>query len=180
MNPAIFTAVVATLFASVPAQATIISRTYTIKASGYGAGAPVDPVVGSFALLFDNSADIPPTTSGISVIDLNLTVAHPTGFTYKKTGDIIAIATLGKYFGAYGGYDSFGFAMIDALSSSHPASTDLAYSYGQKIYDTYNTQVYAFNTSGVPEPSSWAIASVGIGTLGAALRRRRAVIPAPA
>jgi hypothetical protein len=49
-----------------PASAAIIDATYSFTASGFEPGAPADPVIFSFWVRFDNSADIPLGVSGIS------------------------------------------------------------------------------------------------------------------
>ena len=74
------------------AKAALITQTYNITASGFGAGAPVDPVTGSFTVTFDNASDIlADTTSGITVNSLNIAVGSAVGFNYSTAGDILDI-----------------------------------------------------------------------------------------
>jgi hypothetical protein len=64
------------------ARATLISGTYQITASGFGAGAPVPTVMASFTVTFNNSANIPDTSSGLTVNSLNLAVDGSAEYDY--------------------------------------------------------------------------------------------------
>ncbi len=72
------------------AEAALITRTYNVTASGFVAGAPVDPVTGSFTVTFDNASDIlADTTSGITVNSLNIAVASGVGFNHSVSSDLL-------------------------------------------------------------------------------------------
>jgi len=82
------------------AHADTITVSFDLVASGsrdiFGSdiGAPVDPVVGSFFIRFDNSRDLREHSSGISVSGLNLAADAPAGFAYGREADVLVIGSL--------------------------------------------------------------------------------------
>jgi hypothetical protein len=68
------------------AQATPSTLNYDFSATGFeAAGAPVDPVTGSFSVTFDNATDLTDVTSGISLTGLNISLGSAPAFTYSQT-----------------------------------------------------------------------------------------------
>ena len=77
---------------SVTAKANTITLNYDFSASGFGIGAPVDPVTGSFSVTFDADANfIGDETSGIVVSNLNIPLDSAPSFTYVNAANVLYI-----------------------------------------------------------------------------------------
>src|SRR4051794_10011031 len=74
-----------------PVKAAAVSQIYNVTASGFGTGAPVDPVTGLFNVIFDNLSNIADTALGISVISLGIAVDGAVGFSYSVSDDALSI-----------------------------------------------------------------------------------------
>jgi len=157
---------------AVPAGATVITRTYNIKASGFGAGAPVDAVAGSFTLTYDKDAPIiPQTTNGLSIAGFNLPYDGAARFSYQRGGDFLTISNNFTGFFAYtlgGAGNKFGFSIMNL--STAPKINVFGYS---KDGAFYNASRVTVTQGAVPEPASWALMIAGFGMVGATLRSRR-------
>ena len=167
----------AALLITSSAHAAIISQTYDLTATGFGAGAPYDPVELNFTLTFDNSASIDPTTTGLTV--KSFTLPYGTEYAYDAPDDSL---TVGTYVTGTNGNNGFSEApnsygtFIGAASTPTPSDGyGLAYKMGNG--PVYNASAATITASGGggggPEPSSWALMMIGVFGTGAALRQRR-------
>jgi hypothetical protein len=84
--------------------------------------------------------------------------------TLTYTSDIITSLSLA-------GNQDFSFALV----SINP---DLSFSPGRSLKTFKSAASGAFSANLVPEPATWAIMLIGLGGIGAALRRRRGLLPA--
>lgn len=166
-------ALVAAAMMAGPASAAIIHRTYEFTAGGFGAGAPVDPVTGSFTVKFDNSASIVDASSGLTVNAFNLSVA-PLVYTYVNAVDSLIIG------GANGGANSFDSAgdfwiQLFGVSGDNTRVAGVYYTtagasfFSTKLWRSGGASVVS---APVPEPATWIMMICGLGFAGGALRRR--------
>ena len=170
---------IAILGLSTAAQATIINRTFDIVASrftqsfGSDPTAPTDPVFLNFTLVFDNSADIGTTTSGLTINSFNL--PYSAEFQYFTGSDGIALATslLGPATcsSAPGKFCAF----IHDATSAAPTLIFFQNSLPTNNVWQAETRFLTYTDApSVPEPAIWALMLIGFGGLGTRLRRLRA------
>jgi hypothetical protein len=171
----------AALFAGAQANAAVITRTFTFSFSmaGFDPGsAPVGPLSGVFSVTFDPDAAVKDVTTGVKVYSLNLPVTGPFAFTYTPTGEL----TLGAIIDPTDSVDNANFETDDFdVSFFDPAGPNLSAS--DATYTRAGVDNVWFTTGGtvtavdglppIPEPSTWAMMMLGLGGLGATLRRRR-------
>lgn len=163
------TAGLAAFFAA-PAAAALITLDFHLRASGFGSGAPTNPVTGRFVATLDPVASFGATRTGLTVTGLN---RPGTPFmAYDATQDMLTIGTevdIGG-FGITPGQIGWGLSILDASTS--------AYRGGAFIY-TNTTRAFIANTvrlTAVPEPASWALMIAGFGAIGGAMRRGRGTV----
>ena len=77
--------------ASRPAGAEPITLSFGFIASGFGSGAPVDPVTGSFTITFDNSTDLREQTTGLTYYNLNIALDSAPSFAYGRVADVLVL-----------------------------------------------------------------------------------------
>lgn len=157
---------------AVPADAALITQTFSIKARNFGSGAPIDPVSGRFTLSYDKDAVIiPQTATGLSIAGLNLPYDGTALFSYQRGGEFLVISNnfTGFFSFTLGGAGSkFGFSIMNL--STTPTIGTFGYSRDGTIYSSSTVGV----TSGaVPEPASWAMMIAGFGLAGTTMRRRQ-------
>jgi hypothetical protein len=148
------------------AAADPISLAFDFVATGFGAGAPVDPVVGSFFLFFDNSANILDRTTGLTVSHLNITVDTGVQFGYGAVADALVIG------GAFDGAQTISAGTNDFLLSINNASTNptpVEFLYAQASSPTLfkGTAILRPAPAVTPEPATFVLIVTGLAvTLG--------------
>ena len=145
------------------ANATVITQTFNIKASDFGAGAPVDPVTGLPLASFDNLVS---TALGFTLID-ELTTA----------GDVSGMLSLDLAAGTYGvvfGSGQFGATGVGAFTESTPFGDPMMFeSFFGSAFSNRSDDVRLFVMGEVPEPASIALMLAGLAGLGWLVTRRR-------
>jgi hypothetical protein len=160
------------------AHAAPISLNYDFTASGFRAGAPVDPVVGSFSVTFENATDLTDVTASVSVTNLNIPVDSEIGFTYFVAGDVLAIGGLQNGANAVVvGANDF---LITLLGASTPSPTvrfdySVAESSDLGVLETQTVILTPSPPTAVPEPTTLWLLSVGLAATARRLRQRKAL-----
>jgi hypothetical protein len=168
--------VAATLLASTSANAALVSFNIAVVGSGYGAGAAYDPAVVDLTFLFDNSADIAGTTTGVTLNGMSFSSAYgPVKFAYSAAFDTMLVGN--KVGGSVCGISvpESNFCLRIEQVSTAPTATELNYSVkDDALYhsDSITQRVTLIPVPEVPEPASWATMIAGLGVAGALLRRR--------
>jgi len=149
------------------ADADTITLSASFIASGFGEGAPVDPVTGSYSITFDNDVFILEQTAGITLSNLNIAIDGPPAFFYDPRTDLLILGS------TFNGlltviHDTNDFFLTVGHASTHPINVQLVYA--QRGTDIFKGGATLRSTP-VPEPSTLALALVG--TIVAALRRHR-------
>jgi PEP-CTERM motif-containing protein len=169
----IVVAVVGLLFALVTSRAEAESITLSsgFVASGFEDGAPVDPVIGSFTITFDNSTNLRDQTTGVTYHNLNLVLDSAPSFDYGRFADVLILgAAVGGTAEVGTGTNDFFFNIYDA--STHPfAGPGFTYSQASGFHTfTGNVTLTPFAT---PTPEPGTLLLFGSGAAVALSRRRR-------
>ena len=165
---------------NLPARLTLLATASGVAAFG-GPADEQDGIAGAFNFKYTG-----PTTTFMgrtythdvtNLLTGVYTLAHITGTgssgsfhdsvaigTLTYTSDIITSLSLA-------GNQDFSFALV----SINP---DLSFSPGRSLKTFKSAASGAFSANLVPEPATWAIMLIGLGGIGAALRRRRGLLPA--
>lgn len=147
--------------AGAPANAAIINVNSDFAANGFGPGAPVDPVTGTFSVTFDNSSSILNSVSGVTA-SLNIPV-DVIGFNYDPDFDILNVG------GLFGGVDRILFSTNDFVLIVTGVSTAPAFggfSYTQTSETTFfSTESGSLTPAAVPEPFSLTLLGAALACL---------------
>lgn len=150
-------------------NAAIVTQTFALTASGFEAGAPVEPVSGLFTFTYDQAAILtPPSAAGLTVSDFNVAHNGPALFQYTKGSNLLIVGNnvgLGS-FTVSPATPGFGFAITNV--STTPTVSSFTYSADGHLWHAANISLTA-----VPEPGTWSLLIAGFGLAGAGLRLAR-------
>jgi len=168
------------------AHAAVIHQTYDFKASNFSVDGnpldlpPVDPVIGSITVTFDNDFDYPSQSTGITLNYLNIDLSSPILFSYSAEFDTIMVgASHNGLFGYQWGDDDFTMFIYDATGK---VPNDYVGFFGYTQHTVFNSfqtselEVAIRPAGPVPEPASWALMVGGFGLVGGAMRRRAGAV----
>ena len=149
------------------AEATVITRTYEIEAAGLtpfaGAGpAPVDPVHIVVTISFDNAADVPQQTAGITQNSSNLALGSALGFMYVKAIDSLYVGGVQDTVGGGVGNSDDWTVLFGAASTDAPDFRLMFYTVAGSAAGWYSFEGTATAAAEVPEPPTLALLSLGL------------------
>ena len=160
------------------AGATIISGTYEFTATGFlDQSNPIDPVVGTFSITFDNSADISDSTAGVTdgfVLHSTNFPAAPSGYAYFAENDWLTVGGLVTGVGAIdAGLDDWAI-VIDDISSS-PTGSIFGYSpiFAGELIGWLTFVVSVRRVEAVDEGSTFVLFTLGFAALLCMVMRHR-------
>ena len=168
-TPAILAACSA-LTLTVPAHAAIVTKTLAFTGSNFtllfgdNSVAPIDPATILSTVTLDTALDYTATTAGFT---FSSNLPYSAQFAYSSSLDLLTIATFPFPGGCSNNTSSFCSFVVNFSGIALPT-------YLQQTTSTrgfYTADIVAR----VPEPASWALLILGIGGVGAALRRRQMV-----
>lgn len=169
------------------ADAATVTKTIIFEAKNfqvdYGAPAPapVDPVVGSITLTFDDAVYVEDQTAGVTVNHFSLPVSGPIAFSYNPGPFGGYFLLIGAVLGGFDTANGYSIGSSDFVMSTYypftdaPALPSLSYSRAGQLNSWYTGQVAitSFDGPAVPEPAIWALMFIGFAAAGANLRARR-------
>lgn len=155
-----------------PAQAAIISLSYAFSASGFNAGAPVDPVTGRFSVTFDNTIETTNSTVGITLTDLNLVLDSAPAYAYiPRIGDRLFIGGSPNAGILFPGTFDFYLEIVNA--STAPTFGEVVYYQGSdRSFHSLTGTLTPIETT-VPEPAMFSLLGLGLAGLGVRCWRQR-------
>jgi hypothetical protein len=163
---------------AISANAAIVGGSLNFSATGFTpVGAPVDPVTGTVTYSFDNSADFPDTTIGLTVTGLNIAGTSGPGMRYTAITDILSVGDLiNGVDGSLDGTNDWILAITNI--STNPTFRSLGYRTVEAGSFVTRTGTVTPNvTQNVAEPGSLAlVAMVSMAVAMMSIRRRRGVV----
>jgi len=153
-----------------------IQVTLSFTASGFGAGAPIDPVAGSFTY------DAPSITSDPTLLTaVNLTIGGH-AYTLAEVGLGTDGPLTDLIFGVVNG-EGVSFFTNDFILAWEPASsTPLQFTYTTPstfLFESTSFTQFSVTAAAIPEPSTWTMMLLGFAGLGfAGYRASRKTAPA--
>jgi hypothetical protein len=155
------------------AHAAPITLNFDFSASAFGPDAPVDPVVGSFSVTFDNATEVTDVTSGISLTGLNIPLDSVPAFTYViGLADFLFIGGLDS--GADGVTtvsDDFSLG-IELTPTGTPTSASFFYSQtASGVFFASTVTLTPSQPTPIPEPATLTV--LGLSLAGIGLRQWR-------
>ena len=163
------------MFMASSASAAIITKTFDFTAHSFAAWnatpPPVDPVIGSITVTFDDAITTIGATSGITINNLNIALSSAIAYDHLSSG-WLRIGGLNQGVSGLGsGHDDF-VLFIANPSQENFTFTQLAY-YTTGSSSIWETTSFGDLPSAVPEPATWAMMIIGFGAVGSMVRTSR-------
>lgn len=173
----IVAALIGLLVAS-PASAAVVSKTYTFSATNFIGFAhdllvPIDNLVGSFRLTFDDTAFVTDTTAGLSSPTISIPVNSAIGYYYSGDG-LFVLGGLESGVNTIEGETNDFFMVISSFNTT-PMFESIVYENLSQPNFFYISTDGDISAVAVPEPLTWALLIGGFTLVGGALRARRRV-----
>jgi hypothetical protein len=153
------------------AEAEPITLSFGFIASGFGIGAPVDPVTGSFTITFDNSTNLQEQTIGLTYYNLNIVLDSAPSFAYGRDADVLVLGA------AIDGAQTLGGGTNDLLLGIKNVSTNPVAAPGFTYAQASNSNSFRGNVVltpfATPTPEPATLVLFGTGAAVALIRRRR-------
>ncbi len=174
---------------AMPASAATIAKTFTFSASNFvysvpGTVLPYTSVSGSFTLQFDDTLTYADETNGITLHSLDLPIApFSLAFSYAPGRPFLDVggARNGVSVTPIGITTDFAMSIFNA-NSANPQAGFFFYT-APGLFNSFvisnSVSLTAVNATAVPEPSTWAIMTIGFAFSGVMLRCRRRQIASP-
>ncbi|HEX8058023.1 MAG TPA: PEPxxWA-CTERM sorting domain-containing protein [Novosphingobium sp.] len=165
-----------------PAAATVITKTVDFTATdltqifGPPSVPPVTSFVGSFTITFDTMMNYDNSLNGITLNNLNVPFLPPMAFSYSSSNSALIVG------GAISGVNTVtsatnDFALVIAgFGDTAVQPVGVIAGFCRQATACFNSRNVSLSISGtpavVPEAASWAMLLLGVGAVGAAMRRK--------
>ena len=164
--------------AATQASATVITKTFAFKLSGFPTGAPYDPVKGKATITFDPTVDTVDDTSDIT-LSIDIPIGTPGGSYITADHEMfIGSENCGGVGSVCYNQDDFLVTIIDAPPFPPGGAAVHDGEYGSSTHATQVWDASDATAAVVPEPAAWGMMILGFGLLGGASRTRRSAATA--
>lgn len=166
-----------------PVSAVVITKTVDFSATdlvktdpiGGPIASPITSLEGSFTITFDTMSDYNDSSNGIALNKLNVIFTSPIGFSYSSSSSALIVGgSLSGVNKIAGGTNDFVLAIF-GFRNSAVQPVGLVAGFCQQAttcFNSRNVSLFVSSTPpGVPETSTWAMMLLGVGVIGAAIRR---------